>query len=95
MAAGGEVASAVHVVDGAYCAPLELTYPYSRTAGAVLTRFFQGLAAGRIEGNRTADGRVHVPPVEFDPKSGERCERVGGRRHERDDRVVDMAAAAE
>ncbi len=78
MAAGGEVASAVHVVDGAYCAPLELTYPYSRTAGAVLTRFFQGLAAGRIEGNRTADGRVHVPPVEFDPKSGERCEEWAG-----------------
>jgi uncharacterized OB-fold protein len=78
MAAGGEVASTVHVVDGAYCAPLELTYPYSRTAGAVLTRFFQGLAAGRIEGNRTADGRVHVPPVEFDPKSGERCDEWAG-----------------
>jgi uncharacterized OB-fold protein len=74
MAQGGDSAVAVRLENGAYRAPLELTYPYSRTAGTVVTRFLQGLAARRIEGNRTSDGRVHVPPVEFDPVSGERCD---------------------
>ena len=59
--------------DGCFTAPLELTYPYSRTVGDTLARFFTSLKAGHIEGTRGSDGRVYVPPAEFDPATGERC----------------------
>lgn len=57
--------------DGAFTAPLALSYPYSRTVGPTMTRFLSGLAQRRIEGTRSADGRVHVPPLEHDPGTGE------------------------
>lgn len=56
--------------DGAFTAPLTLSYPYSRTVGPTMTRFLSGLAQRRIEGTRGGDGRVHVPPLEFDPDTG-------------------------
>jgi uncharacterized OB-fold protein len=59
--------------DGSFNAPLTLFYPYARTLGPVYGRFLTGLRDGRIEGTRAADGRVHVPPIEFDPTSGEPC----------------------
>ena len=59
--------------DGCFTAPLELAYPYSRTVGDTLARFFISLNAGRIEGTRGSDGRVYVPPAEFDPVTGEPC----------------------
>ena len=59
--------------DGCFAAPLLLTYPYSRTVGDTLARFFTSLRDGRIEGTRGSDGRVYVPPAEFDPITGERC----------------------
>ena len=59
--------------DGAFVAPLELSYPYARTVGDVLGRFFTSLRDGRIEGTRGDDGRVFVPPAEFDPMSGAPC----------------------
>jgi uncharacterized OB-fold protein len=59
--------------DGCFTAPLELSYPYSRTVGTVLSRFFLGLRDGRLEGTRGSDGRVYVPPAEFDPVTGEPC----------------------
>ena len=37
----------------------------------VTDAFLTGLRDGRIEGVRTADGRVLVPPLEYDPDSGE------------------------
>ncbi len=37
----------------------------------MLGRFFTGLREGRIEGVKTADGRVLVPPSEYDPETGE------------------------
>ena len=52
-------------------APNILEYPYSRTIGPVIGRFMTGLRDGRIEGIRTADGRVMVPPAEYDPVTGE------------------------
>ena len=52
-------------------APNILEYPYSRTIGPVIGRFMTGLRDGRIEGIRTRDGRVMVPPAEYDPVTGE------------------------
>jgi len=48
-----------------------LEYPYTRTVGPVLGAFFTGLKQGRIQGVRGADGRVLVPPTEYDPVTGE------------------------
>ena len=56
--------------DGSFTAPLELSYPYKRTVGPVLSHFLTGLREQRIEGTRGDDGRVHVPPAEFDPITG-------------------------
>jgi uncharacterized OB-fold protein len=46
-----------------------LEYPggYTRSVGPVVGRFLTGLRDGRIEAVRLADGRVLVPPVEYDP----------------------------
>ncbi len=52
-------------------APYVLQFTYSRTTGPVIGRFLTGLRDGRIEGVRTQAGRVLVPPVEYDPESGE------------------------
>lgn len=48
-------------------APLDISFDYTRSLGPVLGRFMTGLRDGRVLGNRTADGRVHVPPLEYDP----------------------------
>lgn len=52
-------------------APHQLKYTYKRSTGPVLGRFFGGLRDGRILGIRRADGRVMVPPKEYDPDSGD------------------------
>jgi hypothetical protein len=46
-----------------------LEYPggYTRSVGPVVGRFLTALRAGRLEGVRLADGRVLVPPTEYDP----------------------------
>ncbi len=56
--------------DGSLTAPLRLFYPYDRTVGPTVARFLTGLVEHRIEGTRGVDGRVHVPPAEFDPLTG-------------------------
>ena len=56
-----DVLSGTHVVE----------YPYRRSVGRVLGRFFTGLRERRIEGSRTPSGRVIVPPTEYDPETGE------------------------
>jgi uncharacterized protein len=48
-------------------APLQVAFPYTRSLGGVLGAFMTGLRDGRVLGARTSDGRVVVPPVEFDP----------------------------
>lgn len=50
-----------------FTAPHVLEYPYRRSVGPVMGRFFAGLREGRILGARAGDGRVLVPPPEFDP----------------------------
>lgn len=57
--------------DGILSATHVMEYPYRRSLGAVLGRFFTALRDGRIEGNKTASGRVLVPPMEYDPDTGE------------------------
>jgi len=56
---------------GVLSAPYVLEYTYRRSVGPVIGRFLGGLREGRIEGVRTAAGRVLVPPTEYDPESGE------------------------
>ena len=53
-----------------FSAPYVLEYNYRRSLGPVVGRFLAGLMEGRIEGIRTAAGKVLVPPVEYDPETG-------------------------
>jgi len=48
-------------------APLTLSFDYTRSVGPTLSAFFTALRGRRIVGVRGADGRVHVPVVEYDP----------------------------
>jgi len=48
-------------------APLTNAFDYTRSLGSVLGRFAGGLIAGEIIGSRASDGRVFVPPSEYDP----------------------------
>ena len=45
----------------------ELGYTYTRSTGPVIGRFLTGLREARIIGVCASDGRVLVPPMEFDP----------------------------
>lgn len=48
-------------------APVTVAFDYTRSVGPVLGRFFTGLRERRIVGARLSDGRIAVPPPEFDP----------------------------
>jgi uncharacterized protein len=48
-------------------APLDIAFDYTRSLGQVLGEFFTGLTQRRVTGVRACDGRVIVPPAEFDP----------------------------
>jgi uncharacterized protein len=48
-------------------APLKLQFDYTRSVGPVLGRFFTELRGRHVVGIRGSDGRVHVPPPEYDP----------------------------
>lgn len=48
-------------------APLDLQFDYTRSVGPIIGRFLGALREHRIVGVRGSDGRVHVPPVEYDP----------------------------
>ena len=52
-------------------APLVIEYPFSRTTGPVIGAFLTGLREQVIVGTKTSDGRVLVPPMEYDPTTGE------------------------
>jgi len=55
--------------------PGESTYtlelPYRRSVGPVVGAFLTALRDGRVLGSRTPDGRVIVPPLEYDPETGD------------------------
>ena len=48
-------------------APVTVAFDYTRSTGPVLGRFLTGLRDGVVTGARTSEGRVVVPPPEFDP----------------------------
>ncbi len=48
-------------------APLTLSFDYTRSVGPTLSKFFTALRARHVLGVRGSDGRVHVPPAEYDP----------------------------
>ena len=50
-----------------------LEYPggYTRSVGPVIGRFLTSLRDGRLDGVRLADGRVLVPPAEYDPTTSD------------------------
>jgi len=49
----------------------ELGFTYTRSTGPVVGRFLTGLRERRILGIRASDGRVVVPPIEYDPQTAE------------------------
>jgi uncharacterized protein len=61
VTAESEVLRAPHVID----------YTYTRSTGPVIGAFFTGLRDGKILGATTADGKVIVPPTEYDPVTAE------------------------
>jgi hypothetical protein len=48
-------------------APLKMSFDYTRSVGPTLGAFFTALRDRHIVGVRGSDGRVHVPPAEYDP----------------------------
>jgi len=51
-------------------APLIIEYPFKRTTGPIIGAFLTGLREQVLVGSKAEDGRVIVPPAEFDPVSG-------------------------
>jgi uncharacterized OB-fold protein len=52
-------------------APVTVSFDYTRSTGPVIGRFFTGLRDGVVVGGRTSEGKVTVPPLEFDPMTHE------------------------
>ncbi|MCX4552747.1 OB-fold domain-containing protein [Streptomyces sp. NBC_01387] len=48
-------------------APLVVEFPFTRSLGPVQSAFLTGLRERTVLGVRTSDGKVLVPPVEYDP----------------------------
>ncbi len=49
----------------------KLEFPYKRSLGPVVGTFLTGLRDKQILGMRTDSGRVLVPPLEYDPETGD------------------------
>ena len=52
-------------------APVTVAFDYTRSTGPVVGRFLTGLRERQVIGGRTSEGRVVVPPPEFDPVTHE------------------------
>ena len=48
-----------------------LEYPYSRSTGPIIGAFLTGLRDGRFLGATGTDGKIIVPPTEYDPLTGD------------------------
>lgn len=59
-----------------FSAPHSIEYAYRRSVGPILSRFFTGLRDRQIYGTRTSDGRVLVPPAEYDPNTGDAVDEI-------------------
>ena len=49
----------------------KLEFPYKRSLGPMVSAFLTGLRDCRLVGVRTAAGKVLVPPLEYDPDTGD------------------------
>jgi uncharacterized OB-fold protein len=58
-------------MTGTLKAPLHVEFDYTRSLGPVLSSFMTGLRERTVLGGRTSDGRVVVPPPEYDPVTHE------------------------
>jgi uncharacterized OB-fold protein len=63
-------------------APITVAFDYTRSTGPVVGRFLTGLRDGQVIGGRTSEGKVVVPPPEYDPVT-----------HQQVDDFVDVADA--
>ncbi|WP_405761397.1 Zn-ribbon domain-containing OB-fold protein [Streptomyces sp. NBC_00045] len=52
-------------------APLVVEFPFTRSLGPVQSAFLSGLRERVVLGVKTTDGKVMVPPVEYDPVTAE------------------------
>ncbi|MFD6110886.1 Zn-ribbon domain-containing OB-fold protein [Streptomyces yangpuensis] len=52
-------------------APLVVEFPFTRSLGPVQSAFLTGLRERVVLGVKTSDGKVVVPPVEYDPVTSE------------------------
>ncbi len=52
-------------------APLVVEFPFTRSLGPVASAFLTGLRERTVLGVRAGDGRVVVPPTEYDPATAE------------------------
>ncbi|NUJ99858.1 OB-fold domain-containing protein [Streptomyces lunaelactis] len=52
-------------------APLVVEFPFTRSLGPVQSAFLTGLRERTVLGVRTSDGKILVPPVEYDPVTAE------------------------
>lgn len=50
-------------------ADMAVEFNYTRSLGPILSRFMSGLKQRQILGGRLSDGRIVVPPPEYDPTS--------------------------
>ena len=48
-----------------------LEFPYRRSLGPIVGGFLTGLRDGQVLGSRTPSGKVLVPPLEYDPATGD------------------------
>ena len=55
----------------ALTAPHIIEYTYTRSTGPIIGAFVNGLKDKKIVGVRAADGRVLVPPQEYDPQTSD------------------------
>jgi uncharacterized OB-fold protein len=54
-------------MSGTLHAPMKVEFDYTRSLGPVLSQFMSALAQQQILGGSLSDGRVVVPPPEYDP----------------------------
>jgi uncharacterized OB-fold protein len=57
--------------DGVLVAPHTIEYTYTRSTGPLIGAFLGGLRDQRFLGVRARDGRVLVPPSDYDPVTSE------------------------
>lgn len=74
MAATSRMCSTAPVTSGESTYTLEL--PYRRSVGPVVGAFLTGLRDQHVVGSRTAAGRVIVPPLEYDPDTGDAVDEI-------------------